>query len=320
MKHVGYLAFLLAAALTACSGASSTVPQRDDSVDTLPSPSNLTSASENMRLYVSGSRGINVYKLPITATSTPVAVLKAGNQTGGMNFDSAHRLFVAAGSNTIEVFTQPILNGAVPSFTLATYTAPSSVALDSTGNAVVAEDRPSCHTICLFGVIEVFSAPISKSSTAGYGLDGGYYTVSVAVDPDGNFWTETADYSDMSSNKLTAYHESLSKKRWTAFRSFNLDVHNYGPAGLAFDAAGNMYAPTQNGLEVYQPHPWRKAFTIKASVSGGGLAFGPNGNLYVTTDNGRLLVFSPPFSASSMPRVTLHIPGRSLDAGIAIGP
>ena len=60
MKNVGYFAFLLAAALTACSGASNTVPMRDDSSDTLPSPSNLTPASAKMRLYVSGRRGINV--------------------------------------------------------------------------------------------------------------------------------------------------------------------------------------------------------------------------------------------------------------------
>ena len=237
-----------------------------------------------------------------------------------MNFDSTHRLFVAnAGSNTIEVFTQPILNGAVPSFTLATSTTPSNVALDSTGNAVVAEDRAYCR-FCPFGVIQVFTQPISQSSTGTYGIDGGYFTVSVAFNANGNLWTEMAYYSYSTPNRMTEYRTPLGKKQGTPIQHFDLDVRNDGPAGLAFDAAGNMYAPTQNGLEVYHPRPWRKAFTIKASVSGGCLAFGPNGNLYVTTDNGRLLVFSPPFSATSMPRVTLHLPGGSLDAGVAIGP
>jgi sugar lactone lactonase YvrE len=121
-------------------------------------------------------------------------------------------------------------------------------------------------------------------------------------------------------NTMTEYRSPLGKKRGTPIKHFDLDAHNYGPAGLAFDAAGNMYVPTQNGLEVYQPHPWKRAFTIKASVNGGCLAFDPKGNLYVTTDRGRLVVFSPPFSAASMPKVTLHLPGRALDAGVAIGP
>jgi len=53
-------------------------------------------------------------------------------------------------------------------------------------------------------------------------------------------------------------------------------------------------------------------------VSGGYLAFDTSGNLYVTTDNRKLLKFSPPFSGSSRPVVTLALPHSP--AGVAIGP
>jgi hypothetical protein len=112
------------------------------------------------------------------------------------------------------------------------------------------------------------------------------------------------------------YASPLHDKR--PIKHFSVDECGNGPSGLAFDDAGNMYLPTTTGLEVYQPSPRKKLFTIKASVSKGYLAFGPSGDLYVTTDNRKLLEFSPPFSASSRPIVTLDLPHSP--AGVAIGP
>lgn len=323
-KLVG--ACLSAALLVACGrGSSMVLPPTETAV--LPT-SSVIPASQKVRLYVSGGRAIKVYKLPITGRSTPVAFLKTGKgEPTGMAFDSMGRLFVASLSDKVEVFTQPIVGGSVPSFTLATGTgdcgwscpAPYNVTLDSTGNAVVAEDKPLCG-FCNFGYIEVFTAPISKSSTVSYTLDGGYYTVTAGFNPNGNLFTELAPYcgSPPRPNRMYEYASPLHNVR--PIKHFSVVAcGSYEPTGLAFDSAGNMYLPTEKGLEVYRPaHPWRKLFTIKAAVRKGYLAFGPSGKLYVTTENRKLLVFSPPFSASSHPIVTLDLPHSP--AGVAIGP
>lgn len=327
MKSTVYFSFTLAAALTACGaaavmllagcngGAGGMVPPQTGGLSPL-AELKLIPAPAKDRLYVSGGREIRVYKLPISAKSTPVAILKTGKgEPTGMAFDPMHRLFAANLSNVIQVFTQPIVDGSVPSFTLATLTNPYNVTIDSEGDAVIAEDKPYCR-FCPFGAIEVFTAPISKSSTVSYNLDGGWATVTAGFNPNGNLLTELAPGDcTFRTNKMYEYAAPLQKKR--PIKHFPVECQ-YGPTGLAFDSAGDMYLPTRAGLEVYQASPRRKLFTIKALVSKGYLAFGPSGNLYVTTDNRKLLMFSPPFSARSHPTVTLDLPHSP--AGVAIGP
>ena len=304
------------AVLAGCnSGGSNAVPQLNGT--TLLPTSNLISASAKARLYVSGGRAIRVYKLPITAKSAPVAYLKTGRgEPTGMDFDPTHRLFVANLSNSIQVFIQPIKDGAVPSFTLATSTNSYNVTLDSTGNAVVAEDKPFCR-FCLFGAIEVFTAPISKSSTVSYSLNGGYSTITAGFNRNGNLWKEIAPYCGTFSHN-TMYEYSVPLHHKYLHKRFDVECQDVPQTGLAFDSAGNMYLPTDGGLQVRQAGSWREMFTIKAFVRQGYLAFDTSGNLYVTTDDRRLLKFSPPFSGSSRPVVTLDLPHSP--AGVAIGP
>lgn len=319
MKHLRniFTACFSSALLTACHGGGNTVPPTNGT--TFLPISKQIPAPAKARLYVSGGNGIKVYKLPITSKSNPVAVLKTGKGNAtGMAFDPMHRLFAANSSKIIEVFTQPIINGAVPAFTLATAGSANNVALDSAGDAVVAESYARGCPFCMFGYIEVFAAPITSSSTVSFTLNGGYATVSVAFNSNDNLWAELADYEASQPNGIQGYASPL-RKGHEPIKSFRLG-HNYGPTGLAFDSGGNMYVPTRAGVAVYQPHPWRKTVTMKASVNEGYLAFDAAGNLYVTTDSRKLLEFSPPFSASSTPIVTLDLPhGRGV-AGVAIGP
>ncbi|MBV8144474.1 MAG: hypothetical protein JO184_05650, partial [Gammaproteobacteria bacterium] len=205
MKSMVYLSSSVAVALAACGaaavlllagcngGVGGIVPAQTGGLGPL-AHLKLIPEPRKARLYVSGGRDIRIYKLPINAKSTPVATLNTGKgESTGMAFDPTHRLFAANLSNIIQVFSQPIVDGAVPSFTLATATNPYNVTLDSTGNAVVAEDNPHiCRPFgCPFyGEIEVFTAPISKSSTVSYNLDGGYFTVAAGFNPNGNLLTE----------------------------------------------------------------------------------------------------------------------------------
>jgi sugar lactone lactonase YvrE len=311
ISHAVYICAVITM-LAACNGgAGGTVPPQTGGLR----QSKLIPAPAKARLYVSSGRAIRVYKLPITAKSTPVATLKTGKgEPTGMAFDPMDRLFVANLSSKIQVFTQPIVDGAVPSFTLATAGSANDVTLDSTGDAVVGESYPRGCPFCFFGYIEVFAAPITSSSTVSYTLNGGYVTVSVAFNPNGNLWTELAQYSSNKPNGMAEYSSPL-RKGQRPIKRFKLG-HNFGPTGLAFDSAGNLYVPTRTGVAVYQP-PRKKLFTIKASVGEGYLAFDASGNLYLTTDNRKLLKFSPPFSASSRPIVTLDLPNSP--AGVAIG-
>jgi hypothetical protein len=306
------------AVLAGCNNrGSNAVPQLNGT--TLLPTLNLISASAKARLYISGGRGIRVYKLPITAKSAPVATLKTGKgEPMGMDFDPTDRLFVANLSNIIQVFTQPIINGAVPSFTLATTGSATGVTLDLAGGAVVGESYKRGCPFCIFGYIEVFAAPITSSSKVSFTLGGGYATVSVMFNRNGNLWTELAPYCDSAFryNTMNEYSSPLHHKH--ANKKFIVECQDVHPTGLAFDSAGNMYLPTDGGVQVRQAGSWRKLFTIKALVSGGYLAFDTSGNLYVTTDNRKLLKFSPPFSGSSRPVVTLALPHSP--AGVAIGP
>ncbi|MBV8498492.1 MAG: hypothetical protein JO003_04475 [Candidatus Eremiobacteraeota bacterium] len=305
------------ALLAGCnSGVNNTVPLLNRA--TLQPPSNLVPSSAKARLYVSGGREIGIYKLPITAKSTPIATLKTGRgEPTGMDFDPTDRLFVANLSNSIQVFTQPIKDGDVPNFTLATGTNAYNVTLDSAGNAVVAEDKPKCQSFCLFGNIDVFTAPISKSSKVSYSLVGGYSTITAGFNRNGNLWTEIAPYcSPFRWNIMYEYSSRLHHQR--TVKRFRVECQDVPQTGLAFDSAGNMYLPTDAGLQVRQAGSWRKMFTIKALVNEGYLAFDASGNLYVTTDNRKLFKFSPPFSGSSRPTVTLDLPHSP--AGVAIGP
>ncbi len=331
----GFCLLLGLSLVVGCGGGGSAV----QSPPTLPPPPHSPPPpSSHLYLWDSAAGGqqwLYTYALPITTTSIPLVKVADGGSLNVMAFDpTTHRLFVTQ-NQSVSVFTPPI-DGSNSVFDLATTEAnPQDVKVTSAGDAFVSG---TYLTHCRrFGctdnvaVIDVFSAPVTSSSTVnfhiGVGSEAGGWTrpVGIAMDGSGNLWAGT----NATMFEYTAPFSNASVP------SLQFPI-GFDPSDLAFDTAGNMYAAASApsaaagpGIVVYTP-PFTasttKAFTINTGETANYLAFDAAGNLYVTVGNvlgyganPKLLVFSPPFTGTSVPVVTLTLPGNYA-AGIAIGP
>jgi hypothetical protein len=124
-------------------------------------------------------------------------------------------------------------------------------------------------------------------------------------DRHGNLWVKDDDNQTM--DEFAPPFSSKSKPVLTFPKGSGTP---YG--SMIFDAHDAMFVPNGNGVDVYEPPFTRKtvkAFTIaapRATI----LAIDDAGDLYVTSGSGVAYVFVPPFSASSVPKVTMPIPGK----------
>lgn len=295
--------------LAACNGGSS-----GGGPAPTPSPSPL-------RLYVSdgGTPGsVAAYLLPLTAKSVPIVTLTGGGVPVGMAADSAGRLFVAnSATGRIQVFTQPILNGATPFFTLGPLvgTLAGDVKVDAQGN-VYAPIATSCGFPCTNVQVEVFSSPVSSSSSASvtFTVQSADFIAShgMTFDPGGHLWTNTGKIPCSMREFSTPFTAAS-----TPLLAFTNACAGYG---LAFDSSGKLYTSGNGGIDVYSP-PFSSSSTKDFTISSAPpsyLAFDAAGNLYAVAGS-NLLEFSPPFGSTSVPVVTISLSART-QAGIAIGP
>jgi sugar lactone lactonase YvrE len=166
------------------------------------------------------------------------------------------------------------------------------------------------------GAINVFSAPITSSSTVSFSIINGFTdTRGLTFDSSGNLWINAINGANPIIAKYTPPFSSGSTPSLSFVSSGN--IH-----GIAFDTAGNLYATGTSGVDVYAP-PFSAATTKSFTMAASGpnyLKFDRSGNLYVTDSLGHLLVFTPPFSGSSVPAVTVPLPGSPGLPGVAIGP
>jgi hypothetical protein len=89
-----------------------------------------------------------------------------------------------------------------------------------------------------------------------------------------------------------------------------------------------MYAADDDGILVFQP-PFSSSTQLAFAIDRIGhpndhrsVSFDPSGNLYTVSDAGKnLYVYSPPFSKSSTPTVTLSLTALGIAGGpTALGP
>jgi hypothetical protein len=280
---------------------------------------------------------IRMFALPIAVASSPVATIAGDSGPAGMAFDASHRLFVANnGTGHVQVFTQPITNGAIPAFTLATghvvcahgscfSSGAIDVAFDTAGDLFVASRQPTsvtCDpTIGCFaayrGEITKFAAPVTSSSTASFVItDPATLVTGVAFDGNGDLWA-------INGAALEEYTPPFSA---SSVPAISLPIRPC--CGVAFDSAGNMYVNDGTaGVDVFLPPfsgSMTKAFTISQTLTGF-LAFDAAGLLYVTTFNqpggDGVLVFAPPFNGASSPVSSLGSGGGLPNQpGVALGP
>jgi len=252
---------------------------------------------------------LSFYSLPLSLASTAAGSFAATSPTG-MCVDGSHRLYVAGQTSggSISVFNQPIANGAIPAFTLASFgTNTVGCAIDSAGNLYVAD---------IIGAIRVFKAPISASSTLDHSI-----TTSVAS-PYGVTVDAAGDVFVSNTTNVTEY---------SPFASGNALLHTFGSIhnnwGLMIGPDGNLYVANGNAngeIDVYKP-PFLNTSTPDHGLSVPGspvllyFAFDASTNLYVSGNTSTSMVWelAPPYTAA--PLVTLTVDGTTgTSGGVAV--
>ena len=190
---------------------------------------------------------VNIFTLPLTATSTPAVVLTFPNiHLGfGMVFDSAGNVWMAAQSqNSVFKFNGPFTATAslpTPAMTLtASLSGPQGLAMDAAGDLIVGQGNVGTAASCV-GSIAIFKAPITNATPVL--LNGPNFPDGVAVDSAGNI------YAGGFSNTTAGCTSGVS--RFSAGNQANgaspdiVDATglpaNFGSEALSIDPLGNLY-------------------------------------------------------------------------------
>lgn len=135
---------------------------------------------------------VNIFNVPLTASSTPAVTLTFSNihHGFGMVFDSGGNVWMAAQTaNSVYKFNGPFTANATlssPALTLtASLVGPQGLTMDAAGDLIVAQGGVGTGTSCV-GSIAIFKAPISNSTPVL--LNGPASPDGVAVDSAGNLY------------------------------------------------------------------------------------------------------------------------------------
>jgi hypothetical protein len=149
------------------------------SVTTTGTPLSMLVAGNTLFVGEQSPGGIDVFTLPVTASSTPVETISSG-QVGvsGLALDASGNLWVAdydnnASYGSISEFTKPFSSAESPAVTIdlpvsgfSSYT-PYGIAFDPSGNLYVCDEYGGASN---GGLLE-FTPPITSSSTAAYAIE-----------------------------------------------------------------------------------------------------------------------------------------------------
>jgi len=224
------------------------------------------------------------YTLPagtLVGTYTIQAVYNAGG-TFATSSDSTHSLTVGAAATTVIASTPSV------SFGSGSQTVPLSATVTSGGGTVNA----GTVTFTLMNGSTPVGTPVTSgtvsggSATASYTLPGGTavgsYTIQAAYNAGGSFAASSTSGTSLSVNlDSTTTNASGTLSGQTTVSTFASGFNN--PAGLAFDAAGNLYVANAAGGTISKVTPTGAVSTFVASglSSPRGLAFDASGDLYV---------------------------------------
>lgn len=257
-----------------------------------------------LHLYVTDSSGnVQVYQLPLTASSTPVVTLAAGACSYCGVTVSGERLYVSTGS-TVKVFALPISASSTSIKTLTlTGSTGLSLAADASGTIYAAEDDSS--TCC----VDVFQggATTPTFTLSGASVDAPF---GVAVDSHGNVF---------SANSANIGYFAAPVHSGETGITFGRDNFN---EGLITDSSDNLYVADGDGagtMDIYHP-PYTGASSPANTVTFGGyleqMAMGIDGTMYIAHEStNEINVLSSPYTSISFNTATSF-----QGYGIAIGP
>lgn len=296
---VRLLPIVLIVCLTACAGNSNT-------------------PATTAHLYVGNDNTpatILQFTLPITSTSTPTVTVAPTNGTANVTalaVDGAGDLATGDNAGHLAVFPAPITSTSTATsiFSNGTATNDGQLAFNANGDLFAATVSTK---------VNLFTHPLSSSSTPSSGITDASLTsaIGAALDSTGNLVVSNAGAGG---STLTVFAPPYSTASFvtpvaagTAYRKVALSSSQLFAASVA---------GTTGQIDVYNlplTVTSTPVFSMTNVNTPEAVAFDSNGNLYVgNLGDATIRVFTPPFSATSTPSVTLTVTGAAI-FGIAIG-
>ena len=267
---------------------------------------------QQQHLYVGNDNSaghILQYTLPITGASTPVATFAAANVTC-LAVDADGNLAAGDYSGHLSIFSAPLTSASTASATFKNGTAPNDGQLLFNGAGDLFATTTTTD-------INIFTPPLSSASTVSQTITDASLTeaLGAALDTSGNLIVSNGNNLAVFAPPFTAAPTVTPTVTGAFYRKIAISNSQLFVARV--DGAG--------GIDVYNlpltsaSVPLFKMTNVNIPEA---VAFDSSGNLYVGNDgDATIRVFSPPFSATSTPSVTLTVsdPANFSLFGIAIG-
>lgn len=307
----------------------------------------LIPSSQKLWLSTStGSAEVEAFaETSLTATGTqPATVLMRGSpgipRAAGLAFDLRGNLWVALGSGELRRYPASVLGTSGTKMADVTLTGPAlstgvpgpiDIAFDSAGNLWTSIGWS--NKVLRFGASQITAsgAPTPEVELSGLGDPH-----ALAFDASGNLWvgdhTSGAPRVHKVAVSALAASGTVSPARSIDSKDTSPVISFTGPAGLAFDAAGNLWVAYGTQGVVVRLTPADLAGTGTATVTpsvqidaGGpkGIAFDEAGNLWMAYNSGKISRLSPAqlaVSGAPTPDVVITSPDLGATDGVAIYP
>jgi hypothetical protein len=289
-----FLAALGLAAIPVFAGcsSSSTTPNPFSNPTTPPT----TPPIAMTRLYVANgfvSGHVQIFAPPFSAASNPAVEFQDGtsNDVDDIAFDAAGRLYVSNfAQSQVDVFAPPFTNTSTSTFSVGVNSGPEGIDLDPGGNLYVANRTAKNVTI--------YNAPLSGASTAATTISAG-----LAAPVGLKIRAGTLYVADTTNGVVAIYNPPFSNAS-----APTVNIPAPGAWGIAFDAAGNLWACARGlaACKEFVP-PFSNSSTPAITVNtivpalAAYPAFDSSGNLYVSDGSTHIQVFTAPLSNASAP-------------------
>ena len=278
------------------------------------------------RLYVGNNQvpgSILEYNLPLTSGSTPNFAIPTTNGVLSVGVDSNGNL-AAGGFGGINFFQAPLTAASSPSATFV-----SSSTFNSAISTTFVTSGPQLNQLWSangFNEIDRFVPPFSNATTSAQQtlFPGGSGVFGIAFDSSLNMYVTNAS----SSSNIYVFAPPYNNPPTVVTAAIPNTLYRKD----AVSGAQLFVAASGTGLgriDVYNlplTNASAPAFSIAGSAANGinipeAVAFDSVGNLYVGNLAARTItVYPPPFSAASLPLVTLNLPAGFAVFGIATSP